>query len=82
MIDGSDSNHLVSLEGVRNGQVYFRDPTTGRREHMPVEEFRQSLVAVHYATQPTGFFDKVGSAVGAVGSAIGSAVGRFANLFS
>ena len=67
MVDGSDSNHCVSLEGVKNGRVYYRDPTTGERESMSVEEFRQSLVAVHYAPPPTpGFF--------------GSMVGRFKNL--
>ncbi len=65
-IDGQQSNHCVSLEAVRNGRVYFRDPTTGERESMTVDEFRQSLVAVHYA--PPTFF--------------GSVVGRFKDLFS
>ena len=70
MIDGQQSNHCVSLEAVRNGRVFFRDPTTGERESMSVEHFRHSLVAVHYAPPPTasGFF--------------GSVVGRFKNLFS
>ncbi|MDP3574220.1 MAG: hypothetical protein Q8S42_26580 [Archangium sp.] len=67
MIDGSQSNHCVSLESVKNGRVYYRDPTTGERESMSVEEFRTSLVAVHYAPESQGFF--------------GSMAGRFKNLF-
>ena len=67
MIDGQQSNHCVSLEAVRNGRVYFRDPTTGERESMTVEEFRHNLVAVHYAPESTGF--------------LGSMVGRFKDLF-
>lgn len=52
---------------MRNGHVFYRDPTTGRRERMTVDEFRQSLVAVHYAPE-TSF--------------VGGMVGRFKNLFS
>ncbi len=66
-IDGQQSNHCVSLEAVRNGRVYFRDPTTGERESMTVEEFRHNLAAVHYAPPSTGF--------------LGSMVGRFKDLF-
>ncbi len=86
MIDGQQSNHLVSLEGVRNGMVIYRDPTTGQRERMSVEEFRQNLVAVHYAEHSTGFFDKVSGAIGAAAGAalggakaVGSAVGSAAS---
>ncbi len=68
VIEGSQSNHNVSLEGVRGDRVFYRDPTTGVRESMTVDEFRKSLAAVHYAPAPKpGFF--------------GSMVGRFKNLF-
>jgi hypothetical protein len=51
-IDMGKSNHLVSLSDVREGRVYFRDPSTGDERSMSAEKFRQKLVAVHFATPP------------------------------
>ncbi|MEW6432739.1 MAG: hypothetical protein AB1730_14640 [Myxococcota bacterium] len=51
-IDMGEFNHCVSLEGVRGDRVYYRDPTTGRTESMSKAEFRERLVAVHYAPPP------------------------------
>ncbi|MBI5481431.1 MAG: hypothetical protein HY906_21415, partial [Deltaproteobacteria bacterium] len=65
-VDGQQANHCVSLEAVRNGRVYYRDPTTGDRQSMTVDEFRKRLAAVHYAPES---------------SFLGGLVGKFKNLF-
>ena len=68
-IDGQQSNHSVSLDTVRDGRVFYRDPTSGERESMTVADFRHHLAAVHYAP-PEG-----------VSGFIGSVAGQLKNLF-
>ncbi|MCC6334457.1 MAG: hypothetical protein IT380_10780 [Myxococcales bacterium] len=51
-IDMGDFNHNVSLDRISGDRVYYRDPYTGRETSMSKEEFRQRLVAVHYAPPP------------------------------
>lgn len=51
-IDMGDFNHCVALERIQGDRVYYRDPYSGEMESMSKDEFRQKLVAVHYAVEP------------------------------
>jgi hypothetical protein len=51
-IDMGDFNHCVALDKIVGNDVFFRDPYTGKEMSMSKDEFRQRLVAVHYALPP------------------------------
>jgi len=51
-IDMGDFNHCVALDKIEGNYVYFRDPYTGKEASMTKAEFRERLVAVHYALPP------------------------------